>query len=430
MANKNVFAGVGVSANQDSYVAATEAAKQALKECGQEPTFSFVFVGSNHDLKKTTKGLKDTLGNSPFVGVTTCGEYSSKGPSRHTCTVLTLSSKYIKFGVGVSKGVLKNPKKATKEALNKAMTEIKIDKYVDPYINFMAMKNKKPEELVKMKPYVVMTFTPGLGATSIDNDAVVQTIMEVIGRYVPVIGAGASSDRIFVDKFLFTNEGIYDDAIITLFIVSDVKLGFGLAHGFKPMDINFRITKLEKEVNIKELDGCDAIKKYAEVSGVDLSKFVLRPETLGTPEAQNFLRHPFGIQTLSGNYILRHILAEEPQKSLRFCFRVRENLTLVPMDGKPEEILKAGGESVAEAKKDAGSDKVAAILAFGCLLRQLALGPNLEKDVDMINKEGNKAPVAGFYGVGQLGFFEDSPVTSQQMSLVTMVITDTLVSEK
>jgi hypothetical protein len=426
---KNVFSGVGISNNQNPLEAGKEAAEKAINGLeGHKPTFAFVFVGSNYDLKKLNQSIKKVLGNCQYVGCTTCGEISTYGFSRHSCTVLAISSEYIKFGVGIAKGVLKNPEKATEAAINQSLKSIKIDKYVDPYISFVAMKTKKPSELVKMKPYCTMIFTPGLGPISVNNDAIISTLNKIIGRYIPVIGAGAASDEIFVNKFMFVNGEVYDDAIITLFIVSDVKVGFGLAHGFKPMNTSAYITKM-KGLEILEINNKNSVEVYKGITGVDLSKWALTPQSLGSKEAVSFLRHPFALQTLSGNYIMRHVLAEKPQKSLRFCFSVPKNAPLVPMEGDLNEIANAGGESIKKAIQDAGSEDVVAAITFSCLLRQMAQGKNIEKEISKVNKAIKNKPMNGFYCVGEISFFEDSPITSQQESIVTMVITDTLLSD-
>ncbi|NQU79621.1 FIST C-terminal domain-containing protein [Candidatus Woesearchaeota archaeon] len=427
---KNVKSGIGVSELSDSYSAAKEACEKAAKQCGKPPSFAFVFVGSNHDLKKLNKGLKESL-NCDYVGCTTCGELSNAGLTRHTCTVLALSTKYIKAGIGVGKGVLKNPVKATEAALKASLSGIKLDRYLDPYVNFMAMKCRSPSELVKMQPYSLMVFTPGLGTPlSVDNDAVISTINKVVGRFVPVIGAGSSSDQIFVNKHILTPKGVFSDAIVTLFIVSDVRIGFGLAHGLKPMKDKVAYVTKKNGEEITQLDNINAVKRYKDLTGVDLGKWTLNPETIGTKMGSLFLRRPFALQTVSGNYIIRHLLAERPQKSLRFCFSVPDKAALIPMDGNLDEIGMAGHESIQKALDDAGSDKVVATVAFSCLLRQMVQGKNTVKEIEAIRKAVKDTPFAGFYSVGEISFFEDSPITSQQLSIVTMVITDTLLSEK
>lgn len=430
---KNVFAGVGVSSNDDPFLAGKEAVKMAVEEMkskgGVEPTFAFIFTGSNYDLDELNDGIISVLRDCQYVGCTTCGEISTHGFSRHSCVAIVISSEYIKFGVGVGKGVLKNPKKATEVAINQSLDSIKIDKYIDPYVSFTAMKTKKVSELVKMKPYCTMVFTPGLGPISVDNDAIISTLNRIIGRYIPVIGAGAASDKIFVNKFIFANGKVYEDAVVTLFIISDVKLGFGLAHGFKPMKKSAYITKM-KGLEVLEINNRNSVEFYRDMTGVDLSSWTLTRESLGSKEAVSFLRHPFALQTLSGNYIMRHLLAERPQKNLRFCFSVPKNAPLVPMEGDLKKISNAGEESVKHAIKDAGSENVVAAISFSCLLRQMAQGRNIDREIKKINKTLKNSPMAGFYCVGEISFFEDSPITSQQLSIVTMVITDTLLNEE
>lgn len=425
---KNVYAGVGISGNDDSYLAGKEAAEMAVKECGKSPDFAFVFCGSNFNANKINEGLKEILNDCKYIGSTTFGEISTQGFSKHSCVVLAISSKFIRIGMGLGEHVLKNPREATEKAIMQALDDIKVDKYIDPYVNYLAMKTKKPSELIKMRPYSVLVFTPGVGLIPVNEDEVISTLNEIIGRYVPIIGPGAASDEIFVNKKLFFNGDVYEDAIISLCIVSDVKIGFGLAHGFKPRKESAYITKMSDH-EIIELNNEPAVQRYKELTGIDLTKWCLSPETMQSPEASLFLKHPFALQTVSGNYIIRQILAEKPQDTLRFSFTVPKDARLVPMSGELTEIAKAGEESVKKAINDAGSDNIAAVLTFSCCLRQMVQGMETAKEIEYIKNVVGDAPLAGFYAAGEISFFEDSPIVSQQGSIVSIVITDTLLSE-
>ena len=427
--NKNVFAGTGISNNPDSYTAAKEAAEMAIKNCGKTPTFAFVFTSSHYDLKKLNKAIADTL-PCDYVGATTAGELSNFGFSKHACVVMALSSEYLNFGIGVGPNVLENPQKATSMALKQSFQKIKLDRYLMPYVSFQAMKTAPVDRLIKMKPYFLLLLTPGLGAPkSADNDAIINTIFSLLGNTIPVLGVGAASDEIFVNKHMFTRQGIWADAIITVFGVSDVKIGFGLAHGLKPMKDKASYINKKKGNEILILDNKNSADRYKELTGVDLRTFVLTPETLATSQGQKFIQHPFALQTISGNYIIRHLLAEKPQNTIRFCFSVPDKAALIPMDGTASEMSKATVESVKLAMQDAGSDKVVAMIGFSCLLRQMLQGQKTPIEIENIKSILKGVPFAGFYGVGEISSFKDSAITSQQMSFESLVITDTLISE-
>jgi hypothetical protein len=74
---KNIQVGIGSSNNKDPYLAAKEAAEEALKECGKQPKFSIVYTNSEFDQKQILKGINEVLGKD-WVGSSVDKQISHK----------------------------------------------------------------------------------------------------------------------------------------------------------------------------------------------------------------------------------------------------------------------------------------------------------------------------------------------------------------
>ena len=103
---KNVFVGIGISKNDDPFLAGKEAAEVAVekmkKEGGSEPNFGLVFCSGgkygkdDKTIKKFVDGVNSVFSgfeNCKWVGCTTAGEIKPDGVEHGSAVVSVLSSK-------------------------------------------------------------------------------------------------------------------------------------------------------------------------------------------------------------------------------------------------------------------------------------------------------------------------------------------------
>lgn len=433
---KNVYAGVGISGNDDSYLAGKEAAEMAIKECGKEPTFGLVFVSERYDHEKLVKGLDTIFKDVPYCGCTGLGEVTKRGTSHNSCVVMALSSRYIHVGIGTGENVYKKPKDAIKRASNEALSKIKLDTYVDPYITYLAMKKKVPKDLLAMRPYRLLVITPGFGdKIPLDQEEIIKGLFEEVGMYTPIIGAGAISSSMVTNKYVFTNKKVFDDAVLVVAMVSMVKTGSSIAHGFMPTGKTCWINKGESSLAF-ELNNRSAKEVYKELNNIDLDKWTLpfgkEGGDLNSREMHTYIKHPFGIQTPGKNYIIRNILPIFPDKDfIRFSSLVEPETMIIQMEGNEDRLADAGENAGKLAIKNAGSGNIAAAIIFSCALRQLLMGENAGEEIKRLQEViGKDTPLIGVYCAGELGAFEDSTLMSQEESISVFLITGDLLSDE
>ncbi|MCM8763599.1 MAG: hypothetical protein NC927_00710, partial [Candidatus Omnitrophica bacterium] len=72
--------GIGQSKNPVGFSAGKEAARIALRDLKEDyPHLAFAFISAVHEQEKTIEGIKSILEETPLVGSSTAGEFTSLG---------------------------------------------------------------------------------------------------------------------------------------------------------------------------------------------------------------------------------------------------------------------------------------------------------------------------------------------------------------
>ncbi len=436
MEKKNVYAGTGISRDDDPYKAGKEAVEMAIEKAGKAPDFGFVFCSGgkygNNDkrIKKLVDGAHEAFmaanKKCKWMGCTTAGEISNYGFSQGSCVAMCLSSNYIHIGVGISDNVEKKPEDAGKNAIKEALKDLKTDKQVDSYISYLAAKKKSVEELMKIKPYYVIMLSQALlvkkGMLG-QEENIMKGISSVIGKYIPILGGTAGDDLKLDTTYLFKEGKVYENAVATMVVASDMHLGISLEHGYKPTTKSFIVTKVKGRL-IYELNGKPAIKEYCRVTGINEAEFRKQPLAFSD-------KYVFGIPDGTGNFF-SIVPGDIVGSAIQTGRSLEKNSMLALMSAKPQDLLEAARDSVKYAMQDSSSKKVAAVLMFDCCIRWVNLGEKVSKEIEMVKKEvGKDTPIIGFYTYGEQGSRHFGGTCSQfNASTSSMVFTDKLFIEK
>ena len=276
---KNVFAGVGISKNDDPFEAGKEATEIALakmkKEGGKKPAFGLIFCSGlkygNNDrrIQKFLNGVGSVLSkysNCKWFGCTTAGEISNFGASEGSVVALLVDSKYIHIGVGVGGKTEKMPRKSGRDAVERALKDIKIDKYIDPYIRYLAEKKLPPVKLIKSKLYSILVLTNGFSyKRRAYEDDIIEGIQEVVGSKVTIFGGSAADDFTLKGGYIFCNGKFYKDNVICVIINTNLNVGFGVSHGYEPQKGKTAFVTKSEGYIVKQLDQKPAFERYSEL---------------------------------------------------------------------------------------------------------------------------------------------------------------------
>lgn len=428
---KNVFAGIGVSTEKNPVKAGKEAVGMAIKNAGKPPDFGIVFCdggkyGKNDlSIKKLVtsadKMFKKSNPKIKWIGCTTAGEISNFGLGFGSVTAMAISSDYIKFGVGVGDKVSKRPVQAGKKASKMALNNLKIDKYVDPYIQFLVMKKKRPEELVKIKPYYVIALFPGSVKTYLArDDKILEGIIDVTG-VLPFIGASTADSGLFRQTYQFANGKVYKEAIVLGVIISDLKVGYGIKHGLTATDKYALVTKAKGKI-VKKLNRRPAADVYAELLGISTKELKEKLQVIN-------LSNPFGTPDSLGEYWIKTPFKILEDGSILFLVPIKERTMFYLMNAEKDKVINAAKIALNEAMENIKPSRLAFTLIFDCGARPRCLGKDAIREYNVIKKTVGHAPFIGFYTYGEQGLIPAGSIGQHNQTLLCLTISNEMITE-
>jgi len=437
---KNVFAGAGMSTAEDPSQAGKEAVEMAIKNAGKAPDFGFVFCSGkkygkdNEAIKKLVESAhKAFVGVNPnikWVGCTTCGEIFDFKIYEGSCVAMAIASEYIHVGVGIGKNIVKTPMKGGEEAAKMALKDLKIDKYLDPYFQFLRMRNLSITELMKISPYSLICILPGTTKNHVaDDNLIIKGFVNVVGESVPIIGGASGDDYLFERTYEFANGKLFagGEATVVMAIISNLKTGYGLKHGYHPTGKTGVITKSEGKI-IKEINGKPAAEEIAGMLGVSLDelkknfRFYMVSYPLG-------IRSLYGIQSLREDYWIKTIMQILDDGSLVFLSPMRENTVLHVMTYKKDDVVNAAYESIEESSRD-GNLKDGFLITFNCGGRKgLFILGKIDESVAFKKAKGNY-PCIGFYTYAEVCTIPGESMGQHNQTMVSFRISDDLITNK
>jgi len=383
----------GYSVAKDEKSAIQEAVKGTLKELKDENvSFAVLFASSRYNPQKLMAEYNsiDKLKGVPMVGCTTAGEISEKKFSRGGLVFLALSSEYVRASAVMVNNLARNPFKAGREAAVKAF------KKLDVQFNLAATAflKKNPAAMVNFKP---ITFIPLLDGMCSRPEEAMKGILEAGGSFTPIIGGVAGDDAKFKKTYQFCNGQATTDSMALLAINSDLKIGFGYSHGYKPTEKKAVVTKTEGRF-VHEINNKPALNEYAKLIGV--SKDELKKNW-----ANYNVKYPLAVIEFNQSNLLMKYATSMEGDSLNFAADVPQDATIVLMQCDKKSIVEASKEAVKGAMKDSGSKKVAGAIIFDCICRGMTIGDDgAQKQVKLMKNE-LKAPFVGFETYGEEGYF-------------------------
>ena len=284
---ENISVGLGVSDLEDGYKAAVSASKQAVNQAcpGEEPSFSLVFVSSryNEQIEEVVKALNSILGEN-WIGCTTDREINSiLGYCEGTINVLAIKTKYMHFGIGISEDYRRNPVEEGKKATIQAIENCPVDRSKFATMEFMRGTRNHFREIVRQPPYFVLTL---IGGTYYENKRPIpgmeseflEGIKSVVGPFLPIAGASASSD---IEKMLefegknyvFGKGNFYNRGAVVCFIVSELSFIYGFSHPYVSTEIYGTVTKISENKKIIEINNRPSQEEYKRLVSKVKDKF-------------------------------------------------------------------------------------------------------------------------------------------------------------
>ena len=367
-----IYAGVGLSKQQDAYQAGYEACKQAIEKSGsKKPDLTVVFSSVSFEQAEVLKGVREASNNASLIGCTDAGEITNEGPSKNSVGVMAIASDQINFYVGLGKDV----KKGAREAGRAVAKEIK-------------EKAKEPLKAFIMFPDVLT----GNGAD------IVRGVLDVLGEHFPVVGGAAGDDFLFQKTYEYRDGEVVSGAVGGVGLAGKFSMGAGVRHGWIPIGVPMKVTKSEGSV-VHELDGRPALSIYEDYFGDKAGD--LRKE----PLARMAITYPLGIK-LPGmeEYLIRDPITVDEKGAITCAAEIPEGSEIRLMIGSKEKAVEDAEDAARKLTRDfekAGT-RPKLVLMFNCIAREKLFAQKANDEIQAVmNIIGQDVPLLGFYTYGE-----------------------------
>ena len=364
----NRWAGVGQSADPDSFAAGQAAATAALT--GDDPKLLIVFCADSYDLSELLRGINERSGGAPLIGCSTAGQMA--GGAEAPRVVVTAIG-----GEGFSAVTAAN--EPTEGALRAAGATVATQ---------VGSLNGKPHR-------VVVLLTDALAG---DQQEVVRGAYSVLGASVPLVGGCAGDDFKMSATYQLHGDQVLSGGVVAASIVSDSPLGIGVRHGWQRVGEPVLITRAGGN-RVYELDGRPALDVYLERLDA--------PEQAGADAfafGQFGLLHPLGLERRSSEDAVRFVAgADFDERSLSMIAEVPQGGLAWFMEGDIDSVTQATEVACADACAALGDHSPLALLAFDCAARRGVLGDEgARAEVEALVRHADGGALAGFYSYGEI----------------------------
>ena len=328
-------------------------------------------------------------------------------------TVLALQSDYINIGVGIGENAFQEPYEAGKTAIEMAANSLRYN----PQLAYMAMLKRNVKDISKIRPVNGFLLTPGFDKQGKSYDSqILEGIMSVSKTALRIQGGGVCggmSESVPLPGYTFYNGKVYQEAVISVVIGSELEIGYGVETGVKPIANIGMITKIKDPWTIEEIDGKPALEvmlelyeKYAKIKKQEIIKNgIMLPLYKGytpiIPEpAGNFFWPTTPIKITKEKYI-------------RIAMPVREGIALLLGQIDKEACKKAAKQATELMIEDIDSKNFGFILFFSCAVRGMILGKEYSAEEQKIKEtlQNKNIPVFGIACLGESAFYKTgSPI--------------------
>ncbi|MHB8660603.1 MAG: FIST signal transduction protein [Minisyncoccota bacterium] len=365
-------AGVGVSADADSYVAGVDACQTALTTLGgTKPKLVIVFASVAFIQADVLRGVRSVAPDALLVGSSSSGEIATMGPmAKHSVVVMAIAGDDLKVASG--RGDIK--KDGSSAAGSQAAKQVK-----DVLGDDLRL-------LIVMSDVLI-----GNGADT------VRGIQKIVGEHLPIVGGASGDDFRFKETFQYLNDEVTSSTVVCLGLGGSFSFGIGVKHGWLPIGIPHRVTKVDGAV-VHEIDGKPAIDLYRDYFG-DAEVEKLKGETM----APLAVLYPMGMrQKDSDEFLLRAPLSVDEHGSVTCGAEVPPDSEIQLMIGSQDDAIKVAKEAAEHARGDLQGAPPVAILIFNCVARNKLFGDRAGDEIAVIqNTFGPSVPLAGFYTYGE-----------------------------
>ncbi|MDI6758961.1 MAG: FIST N-terminal domain-containing protein [Candidatus Omnitrophota bacterium] len=367
--------GIGFSENKDYVEAAKEAVSRAKAHMAAEEEINLAIVFSTVEFSHTLlfKTIIKFLGEEvTIIGSSSQTVIANQLFLKYGLVIMLLSfPEKIYFKTALLRGIsAKSAKGIGEELAEKLITDFK---------NI----NRK----------LCITFCAGLIQNTSD---LIDGMENKFGKGFPLMGASLADNLSFQKTYLYFGREVYTDSACGILWGGNLNFGLGLKHGWKPLGKSRFVTSSFRNT-VNEIDHAPAARVYEECFAKEIPGLIKDLKYISR-------FYPVGMYLeKEKEYLLRSIISIRNNGSLVFQGDIPEGSRIRFMIGTKESILLAVEQASRQAKQEMLGRKVNFVLVFDSISRQMLLGKQIYKELEIIQGQfGKDTPVIGLCTYAEL----------------------------
>lgn len=220
-----------------------------------------------------------------------------------------------------------------------------------------------------------------LDGLSANITAFLDSLFNILPLNIEILGGGAGKLTLKQEPVIFNNNGIYQNAALT--VITKSKLFIGVENGWEFLEGPFMVTSSNKNI-LKSLNFMDAFEIYKSVvekdSGLKFNnafetyKNVVEKESGKQITEDNFFdiakSYPLGIVKFNKEIIVRDPIAKDEKGNMILVGDLEQNSTINILKGNKKSLIKSSNNAIKNALESNNEKlKIKNVVLFDCISR-------------------------------------------------------------
>ncbi|GFD79962.1 signaling protein with FIST domain [Tenacibaculum sp. KUL118] len=239
-----------------------------------------------------------------------------------------------------------------------------------------------------------------------EEERILEGFASVVGENVPVFGGSMADNTVEGSWNTVTHNAYGPQTVAVVAMYPSTPLGMSYSSGYMPTETEFRVSKAHGRQLI-ELNGSSASHVYNQATNNLIEEQLKGGQILGLTSSAP-LGRPVELEDGAINYLLCHPDSVDENGTLNVFSEVKENDTLVLMEGsiasltsRAQRVINNAIMLLPENRKPVG---VLMIYCAGC---RLMVGDEIKQMLLSLQEEFASLPICGPFTFGEQGRFLD-----------------------
>ncbi|GEM_PF-2417539 len=395
---------IGVSRSSDTIQATEEALWEAINKVRNlSPMLVIALPTYDHDYRLVQHTLAKMLPKTPIIGASSISTFTNGGLYEHSAVALMILAADESTEMSVVTSYSEDIENAPIAAVMNALT---------------MLRDKRPGR--HRKYYNTRLLLTYMNAATGSAELIVEELILNTQMDYTIAGGLASKPKDIDGRkpsFVFTEDGVWEDGLVVGEVLSNVPIGVGVEHGWKPLDFKpHRITNIKDNMLI-EVDGQVALEFFISVA----REHGDTPPSDWDKLADMLHRYQIGLTLPDGKHLLRTPLVPLHDGRILLTAPLPVNSTFLVMTTTESDLIDALKKTLTKAVHELNGIEPAGALIMECLGRKEILGERIFDELSIIEQLIPDVPFIGYHSFGEIAWAEGELSGYHNMTVVVVL---------